>query len=325
MLITNPNPCFDRTTTMPTMIPGAVLRALAVEVSAGGKGINVARVIRTLGGSAPIFLLSRTGGLPEYTKLLESEGAEFEYLEIAGNTRTASIYLESTNDRITIVNEPGEPITTHDWHSYVREISVRCSPGQIVVCMGSLPPGYPDGAMQELVRAVQTKGAMILVDTAPDALLAAAKAGADILTPNLEEAEAALSGKSGVLFTDDRRNARARSDEAARQLVTLGAKIVCVTAGSEGVAFASSKESWWADAYPISFVSAVGAGDSFAAGLVLSWQAQSEANESMDWHRAVNLGIACGASSCEKVLAGGVDPLRVKQIVSALRTHRQEI
>ena len=319
MLIVNPNPCFDRTTTVPSMTPGAILRALGVEVSAGGKGINVARVIRSMGGAAPIYLLGRTGGLPEYLKLLDSEGAEFECLEIAGNIRTASIYLESESDRITIVNEPGEAITAANWHSYVHEISLRCHPGQIAVCMGSLPPGYPDGAIQELVRAVHARGALILVDTAPDVLFAAAQAGADMLTPNLDEAEAALSGKSGAHFTDDRRNSRARAQEAADQLVALGAKNVCVTAGSEGVAFADSKESWWADAYPINFVSAVGAGDSFAAGIVLSWAAQARSNEPMDWHRAVNLGIACGASSCEQVLAGGVDPTRVKQIVSALR------
>ncbi len=56
LIIVNPNPVFDRTITVNELIPGAVMRTLNVELTAGGKGINVARVLRAFGRPAPLII-----------------------------------------------------------------------------------------------------------------------------------------------------------------------------------------------------------------------------------------------------------------------------
>ena len=114
-LIVNPNPVFDRTINVVELIPGAVIRTLAVELTAGGKGINVARVLRALGRPARMLLPIGADDRARYESLLTSEGADFTSVEVPGGVRTASIYLEERSNRVTVVNDAGSKMAMADW------------------------------------------------------------------------------------------------------------------------------------------------------------------------------------------------------------------
>ena len=111
ILIVNPNPIFDRTISIVELVPGAVIRTLDVELTAGGKGINVARVLRALGRPAPLLIPVGVDDLPRYADLLSREGAQFATVSVPGGVRTASIYLEQAHDRVTVVNDAGTPMS----------------------------------------------------------------------------------------------------------------------------------------------------------------------------------------------------------------------
>ena len=63
MLIASPNLGFDHTARIDELRPGRVLRFASVEVTAGGKGANVARAARDLSAPARLvgFAAGRTG------------------------------------------------------------------------------------------------------------------------------------------------------------------------------------------------------------------------------------------------------------------------
>ena len=57
MIVLTPNPCFDEIILVPELQAGNVHRALKNETSAGGKGINVARAVSSLGGKPTLILM----------------------------------------------------------------------------------------------------------------------------------------------------------------------------------------------------------------------------------------------------------------------------
>ncbi len=320
-LIVNPNPVFDRTINVVELIPGAVIRTLAVELTAGGKGINVARVLRALGRPARMLLPIGADDRARYETLLASEGAEFTSVEVPGGVRTASIYLEERSTRVTVVNDAGTDMAVPDWHRVRDAVTGIIAEGDLVLCMGSFPPGLPMSALGDLIDDIHEAGASILVDSAPQWLAASLAHRPDIITPNLDEAEAALdSAAAHVMESGDLavELVRPRAEHAALALCEGGAVRALVTAGSAGVAMACGTDVSWVPAYQVLAVSTVGAGDSFVAGLAFELAQAGNAGTSVDWLQAVRVGVASAAASCELVQAGGAKADRTREILADL-------
>ena len=94
-----------------------------------------------------------------------------------------------------------------------------------------------------------------------------------------------------------------------------------MTAGSAGVAAADASGVTWEPAYPVQAVSAVGAGDSFVAGLSFALAQSSDDGGQADWGSAVRFGVAAAAASCELVRAGGAKDQRIREIFADLSEH----
>lgn len=316
--IVNPNPVFDRTISLHEFVLGSVMRTIDVEVTAGGKGINVARVLRAYG--LPVHLVAVAGieDALRYRHLLAEEGADPTIVEIPGKIRVASIYREMTSPRVTVVNDEGDPVSPAAWERVHRAIVGAVEPGDLVACMGSFPPGVDPSAVHRLVAEIRESGALVLVDTAPKWLSGALSGGPEIVTPNLHEALAVL-GEGDILTMNDHEwtleETRERALVSAEALRERGAARAMVTAGAAGVALADETGTAWHEAFPVEVVSTVGAGDSFVAGVAITWL---EHQGDLDWNDAVRHGIATSAASCEQVRAGGVDPERARAIHSEL-------
>jgi sugar/nucleoside kinase (ribokinase family) len=159
------------------------------------------------------------------------------------------------------------------------------------------------------------------VDAAPPALRASLASGPDLVAPNLQEAEAAISGDVGSVLADADTDVRERASVAALQLCSLGARHAAVTAGEHGVALATAGIDVvdWIPTVPVEVVSAVGAGDSFLGGVMLALDAGGGSGD-VDWVTAVVRGTATATASCEQLRAGGVDPRRVDVLLEEIRS-----
>jgi 1-phosphofructokinase family hexose kinase len=299
--------------------PGAVIRAQSAELTCGGKGINVVRALRSLGAEALLILPVGTRDRAAYEGLLAAEKLAAEIIPVAGGVRTATILLESDVDRVTVINEAGTFEDPAQWRDVVTRVVTTAHDGDLVMIMGSLPSGLAASALVELVAGLHARGARVLVDTAPQWLENVLATKPDVITPNLDEAEACL-GLTDARVMDshslDDTEARGRADRAARQLVERGARIALVTAGGAGVAIATADAHAWVSAVSVEVVSTVGAGDSFVAGFAYTWQDSGMKEDLSAIVEAVRSGVASAAASCEQVLAGGVVRARYSELLS---------
>lgn len=294
---------------VPRVSPGAVIRAHSAELTCGGKGINVVRALRSLGSPALLVLPVGVRDRVSYEGLLAAENLAANIIPVAGGVRTATILLESQTDRVTVINEAGVFEDATQWNDVVGTVVDTAEAGDLVLIMGSLPSGLDADALVELVAHLHACGARVLVDTAPQWLEPVLAINPDVITPNLDEAEACLGLRDAHVMDShslDDSEARKRAEQAARQLVERGARMALVTAGAAGVAIATPDAHAWVSAVSVDVLSTVGAGDSFVAGFVYAWQRSELSDDFTDIVDCARSGVASAAASCEQVLAGGV-------------------
>jgi 1-phosphofructokinase family hexose kinase len=313
VLIAGPNLTIDRTLAIEELRPGEVLRFTAAAVTPGGKGVNVARVAREMGAPAVLagFVPGRTGAAA--AGLLADEGISLRGVPVGGEIRSTAVILERSG-RVTVFNEPGPALASGDWERFEAEVADALEGHVVLACSGSLPPAAPIDGYARLVGLARARDAVAIVDVGGVALDAALAAGADVVTPNLAEAEGLLHGRADeTVEAGDVEAVRARGLEAARALVARGARSAVVTAAEAGAAVASADETWWVAAPPIAEVrNPIGAGDALVGGLGLALE-RGEA-----FGAAVAAGMATGAASVETDVAGVVVPERVAELLAAV-------
>jgi 1-phosphofructokinase family hexose kinase len=313
VLIAGPNLTLDRMLRIDELRPGEVLRFSDARVAPGGKGVNVARVCRTMGFPAILVALApgRTGGA--VVELLREEGLEIDAVPAGGEARAASIVRERSG-RVTVLNEPGPTVTEETWRAFEGTVAERLAGHRFLVCIGSTPPGSPPDAYGKLVRLARDRGVASLVDASGQSLANALKAGPDLVTPNLAEAEGVLYGNALQPAAERSAGVRERALEAAAAMVGRGAGTAVVTVGA-GVAVNRRSEHWWVDAPGVSERNPIGAGDSMVGCLVGSLERGD------DFRVALGVGVAAASASVETELPGLVDPERVTGLARQLTSR----
>jgi len=300
MLIVNPNFTIDRTVQLDVMVPGSVHRTGPAVVSLGGKGVNVARVARAFGRPAIVIGFLPAFSAPELAALAAKEGATLDGIPVNGTVRAATVMLETTG-RVSVFNEPGPRVEELDWARLLGEVERCASEHRTVICSGSLPPGSPVDTYAHVVALARKTGLRSVVDATGEVLRAALAEQPDIVSPNLPEAEALVTGALIEDVEPAGEQVVERAAGAARGLLTLGAKVAIVSAGSHGAAFASSAGTFFCPAPKVEVVNPIGAGDSLVGGLVCALE------DGLDLTAAVVRALAVASASCEQPVAGAVD------------------
>jgi len=310
LVIAGPNLTIDRTMHLAELVPGRVLRATEIEATPGGKGVNVGRAAQAMGvrGTLVSFVPGHTGRAA--AALLSEAGVRLRAVACPGEIRSTAVVMED-DGRVTVLNEPGPPVTAELWRSYEAEIAATLDEAGALVCAGSLPRGAPVEAYAQLANLAHSRGVIAVVDVAGAALEAALEARADVVVPNLGEAEALLEGASGE-DVDAAADARPRAAAAAVELVRRGARMAVVTAAAAGAALALDGDGgpWWLAAPPVRVSNPIGAGDAFAAGLAAALARGEPAKV------AAREAVATGTAGVESPLAGHFDRARMRELLT---------
>jgi 1-phosphofructokinase family hexose kinase len=293
--------------------PGHEVDVAEVAVTAGGKGVNVARALRALGFDATLLglLPGRMGDA--IVGLLADEGIGLLGVPVAGELRSAFI-IHERDGRATVLNESGPELAEDEWLAYEAMAGEALGDHAVVVCGGSLPPGAPDGAYARIVAMARERGRPSVVDAGGSVLLRALDEAPDIVCPNLAEAEAVLFGATSEAV-DAPADARERAVEAARALVRGGARTAIVTAASAGAAVAGDGEVHWVAAPRVSVANPMGAGDAFAAGLAVATVRELPPVE------AARFAIAVASASVEHPRAGCLDAFRSEALIRKVQAE----
>ncbi|MEO7125402.1 MAG: PfkB family carbohydrate kinase [Nakamurella sp.] len=325
MLIVTPNPAVDHTVRLECLKPGDVIRTGPGVSVAGGKGGNVTRAARLLGGDPSVLAFVPEIGGKHLQTLYAAEGFDLISVPVAGRVRTCTAMIEA-DGRVTLLNEPGAPVTDADWTrlmATMRGPAGAAASDGLIICSGSLPPGAPADGYAQIVGHGHTHGCDVIVDASREALAHSLRAGADLVCPNVSEAEAAISsmtlpaGATGAAPSaepvhDDGDDVPERAAAAAVELLLLGATWAVVTAGAAGAAVAGPDYRAWLASPTVTVRNPIGAGDSFLAGVATARTA------GRSWPDAIRRGLAAGSASVEQDAAGVVDPARVDELEQAI-------
>lgn len=260
VLTITPNPALDVSTSVERIVPVAKLRCIGQHRDPGGGGINVARVVKRLGGHARA--LYPVGGLTGELlgRLLDEEEVASLTFQISGETRQDFFVSEISTKQPYRFILPGPQLTEGEWQrclALLREIEPF---PRFVVASGSLPGGVPDDFYARIARIVKKRGGRIILDTSGPPLAAAVSEGVELVKPNLREMRELVGREPSD------------ADEweaAARTLVLSGkAATVALTMGHLGAVLVTRDRVLRARPLAIAPVSAVGAGDSFLGALV---------------------------------------------------------
>ena len=257
-----PNPALDVCAEVPTVEADHKLHCAHADRTPGGGGINVARAIHRLGGAATaIFPFGgSTGAL--LCDLLAGEGVPIVGVPVASTTREDFSVRETTTGHEYRFVLPGLPLDPSEVARCIEEVVQHAHAGSFVVISGSMPPGVDTDAIEAIVGPLRAAGSHLVVDTSGPALTTFARLGVHLLKPSLHE----LVNHAGRELT-------AMDDiiDAANDLRRSGPNIaVVVSLGADGaVLVTDSQPPCIVETPPIPVVSAVGAGDSLVAGLVL--------------------------------------------------------
>ncbi|HEY5302942.1 MAG TPA: hexose kinase [Acidimicrobiales bacterium] len=311
MLIVNPNICTDRTIEIEELLVGHVQRPRSGATTLGGKGVNVARVARAFGSRAVIVTFLPSHDEVRLAALAQDEGATLTGVSVQGEARGATIILEDSG-RVTVLNEPGARVTTNDWEKLLVMVQSHFDANSTVVCSGSLPPGSPANSYGRVVELARDRGVRSVVDSSGEVLDEAIKAGADIVSPNLSEAETLLVGGRPENVDPSGPDVVDRAARAVTGLIQRGARHAIVSVGSHGAAFDTDGRVAWCAAPVVNVLNPIGAGDSLVGGMVKALE------DGQSWEDAARYGIVTASASCEDRLAGGVDLARVRTLAMGL-------
>ena len=252
------NPSIDKTIVIKKLLPYGLNRVIRSQTDPGGKGINVARVLKNFGIDVTVtgLIAGRQGEL--LLNALQSAEIPTDFLEIPGETRTnLKIFDESVN-KTTEINEPGSYVSPENLTRFEKKFQNLIKGAEIIVLSGSLPPGVPQNFYADCVSAAKAAGAKVLLDADGGALKEGIRSVPYAIKPNLQELEIL----SGCKFTGKKEVA-----EAARGLTRTGIEIVIVSMGADGAVVVNREEAFGVDSWDIPVKSATGAGDSMVAAL----------------------------------------------------------
>ena len=289
------NAAIDKTLAVPNFQIGRRHRSSEQRTMAGGKGVNVARALKTLG--QPVIATGLAGGATG-TRIIEQLTAEAilcDFVRIGEESRTSTAVIDPTSGVQTEVNEIGPEVTEAEVSLFCDKLTYLAKGADICVFAGSLPRGVDDKIYHGLITELKRLGVMTVIDAEGEPMEQALRAAPDLVSPNSAEAEQLV----GHEFRDD-------SDHvfALYELCERGPREAIVTHAEGCYALVGrdhERSLYELRVDPVEPVSAIGAGDVFLAGyLAARYTGRPHAD-------ALRFAVACGAESTLHLGAGVLD------------------
>ncbi|WP_327066120.1 1-phosphofructokinase family hexose kinase [Kitasatospora sp. NBC_01250] len=297
------NTALDLTYQVPAVRLHQSNRVAQVAARAGGKGVNVARVLHRLGHPAVVTGLvgGATGGAVRAD--LATAGPTDALFAVRGETRRTIAVVDPLAADATLFNEPGPRITADEWTGFTAHFAALLDAGcRAAVLSGSVPPGLAPDAYATLVALARHRGVPVLLDTASPWLLPALAAGPELVKPNAEE----LREATGL----------ADPMAAARALLARGAGAVVASLGAEGVLAVTPQGAWRAEPPEHLAGNPTGAGDSAVAALSVGQV------DFLPWSQRLAQAVALSAATVLSPLAGGYDEAAYHALLPRVRVTR---
>jgi 1-phosphofructokinase family hexose kinase len=312
------NTAIDKTLSVPNFRLGRRHRTVEQTTMPGGKGVNVARVLKTLG--APVIATGFAGG-PTGTRIVEQLtqlSVLSDFVRIREESRTNTAVIDPTTGEQTEINERGPKVSEQEIELFVDKLLYLAKGASMCVFAGSLPREVDIDIYARLIRELRRLNVTTLVDTDGDPLRRAVRAEPAVISPNVLESEELV----GHEFNDDEDRII-----AVREMVGLGAREAIMTMPDGCFAQMTPSEpngdpTLYRVQVPAGAIeprATVGSGDAFLAGFAAARYAGKSTPDCLAY------GVACGAESTQHLGAGLVELERVQRLLGEIVVEHPEL
>jgi 6-phosphofructokinase 2 len=283
------------------------MRAKVMRWDPGGGGINVARVMRALGLDS---LAIHTAGGPEGDRLnnaLDRAGLHHRAIAIQHATRISVLVADRGSKERYTLTFPGPTLSDDECAACLAAIAASGVNRGVLIASGSLPPGAPEDFYARAARLVNEGGGCFVLDTSGRALRPAL--GEPIFLAKLNQTE--LEDLAG-------RTLESRDDIAAFARDLIGRKRMghlAVTLGAEGAMLISPDETHFTPSPKVQARTAVGAGDSFLAAIMVGLF------NGDPFERVLRFAVCAGAAAISGEGTSLVDPNRAADILRSFESQ----
>ena len=252
------NPALDRTLWIKRVRDDVSNRILNERSFAGGKSIDVSKVLKNFG--VDNIALGFVGGFAgrELEGRLLNEGIQTDFVRVFGETRTNIIIHETETGKQIAFNAQGPEIKASELMQFIEQIEgLPCA--DIVAIGGSMPQGVSPEICRKIITLMKRCKTKVVLDVDGEALRQGIKALPNIIKPNIHELSE-LVGRE-LKDIDEIR-------EAARIINRQGVEIVLVSMGAKGILLVAEGHEYLAVPPAVKVEGTIGAGDSAVAGFI---------------------------------------------------------
>lgn len=272
------NPSIDYIVRLDQVQVGSVNRMDSDDKFAGGKGINVSRVLKRLDipNTATGFIGGFTGEF--ITDTLAEEEIETRFVQVAEDTR---INVKIKADQETEINGTGpnvEPAQLEELKAILSSLTAE----DTVVFAGSSAKNLGNAIYKDLIALTRQTGAQVVCDFEGQTLIDSLEYQPLLVKPNNHELGAIFGVKLESLD---------EIEKYARELLAKGAQNVIISMAGDGALLVTSEGAYFAKPIKGTVKNSVGAGDSMVAGFTGEFVKSKDAVESFKW------GVACGTAT----------------------------
>lgn len=303
-LIVNLNLAIDKTARVAAFRPGRVSRFADTLTRPGGKGVNVARVLKELGCRPVIagFVSGHNGRWIE-ENLPADNFPSLLVRHRAGESRICYSIVDARGASMDF-NEEGPAVPPAAQALLLRKLAARAGTFQAAAVCGRASTGIKKGFYTRLTLGLKKAGCFTAFDTSGAPLMEGLEAGADLVKINKGEFEEVFGGRLS------RRNIRGAFDKYSPR----GLKVLIVTNGPRSTLAVSRSGLWAVRAVPLRRVeSAVGAGDSFMAGFISGFM------RGLSFEAGLKLAAGCAASDCLTLGAGRISRAEAEALAKKVK------
>ena len=274
------SPVLNRTVEVEEIIYDDINEIVEAKNSVGGKGIDISRVIKELGGQSVVLgFVGGYNGIEVEGKLV-NEGIVCDFTRINDESQTKIIIYQRKKNLQTLLSTPEpeiKPSEVSALHNKIKEV-----PGEsYVVLGGSVPKDMDVNFFAQVITTLKKKNVKVVLDADEEASARRLDAGPFLIKPNIHE--------FGRLINKNVRDLEDVFEEAKPFLKKVD--YIVVSAGARGVAGISREGSYHVIPPKIKVRSSLGAGDSLVAGIVFVLSKGGSFEESLV------MGVACGTAS----------------------------
>jgi 1-phosphofructokinase family hexose kinase len=220
------NPAFDLIYPVDSFVPGATLRDIACTRFCAGKGINVARVVRTLGEEVCVIGVMPEEDEKRFVSYLESREIYYRFFTVPGDVRLNVTVIEKQGGTASHLNSESPQVSQQAQNAFMRFVGAHLSAGDLWCFCGSIAPGFDDDLYGKMIKRCREAGVDTFLDTRGKALRYGVRSRPTALKPNITELE--------DLYEEKIRGVRHLALKG-KKLLDRGVPYVFISLGSDGM------------------------------------------------------------------------------------------